>query len=93
MQIRIRELKTELRRRGLRLTWADIESGTGIRNTTLFAMDNGTAKTIRPEYLDALCQYFDVGIEELLKPESVDLPLDLNIRPDRKGRRSTVDGR
>jgi DNA-binding Xre family transcriptional regulator len=85
MQIRIGELKTRARREGRRLTWEDIEQATGIRQPTLISMNNGTAKQIRPKYLDALCKFFGVGVAELLEPEDVTLPLQLNIRPDRRG--------
>ena len=84
MQIKIGELKVRASRGGERLTWEEIEAATGIRRPTLLAMNNGTAKQVRPEHLDALCRFFKVSVEELLEAEFVELPLQLNIRPDKK---------
>ena len=84
MQIKIGELKARASRAGNRLTWEEIETATGIRQPTLIAMNNGTAKQIRPEHLDALCKFFEVELKELLEAEDVKLPLQLNVRPDRR---------
>ncbi len=85
MRIKIGELKLRARRNGTKQTWNDIEVGTGIRKQSLIAMDNGTARQIRPEYLDALVAFFAVPVDELLEPESITLPLRLNVRPDKQG--------
>jgi DNA-binding Xre family transcriptional regulator len=84
MQIKIGELKARAQRAVGRFTWEDIETATGIRRATLTAMNNGTAKQVRPEHLDALCKLFRVSIAELLEAEDVELPLQLNVRPDRR---------
>lgn len=48
---------------------------------------------LRPEYVDALSTYFahELGVTvddiQIVRAEPVALPLDLNIRPDRAGRR------
>lgn len=84
MQIKIGELKVRANRSGNRLTWEDIETATGIRQPTLISMNNGTVKQIRPEYLDALCKFFEVEVQDLLEVEDVELPLQLNVRPDKR---------
>jgi DNA-binding Xre family transcriptional regulator len=84
MQIKIGELKVRASRGGARLTWDDIEAATGVRRPSLIAMNNGTAKQIRPEHLDALCKFFGVGVGDLLEAEEVELPLRMSIRPDRR---------
>lgn len=84
MQIKIGELKASASRRGERIRWEDIERATGIRQPTLTAMNNGTAKQIRPEHLDALCKFFGVKAGDLLEAEDVELPLQMSIRPDRR---------
>lgn len=84
MQMKIGELKVRASRGGNRLTWDDIESATGIRRSTLIAMNNGAARQVRPEHIDALAKFFDVPVDELLEVEDVALPLKMNIRPDRK---------
>lgn len=84
MQIRIGELKARASRGHTRLTWDDIETATGIRKQSLIAMNNGSAKQIRPEHLDALGKFFEVGVNDLLEFEDVTLPLQINVRPDRR---------
>ena len=39
---------------------------TGIRLPTLSEYENGTAKTIRVEYLNKLCEVFDCQISDLI---------------------------
>jgi DNA-binding Xre family transcriptional regulator len=84
MLIKIAELKLRASRAGNRLTWEDIETGTGIRQPTLIALNNGSIKQLRPAYLDALCKFFNVDVQELLEVEDVELPLKLNVRPDKR---------
>jgi len=69
------------------MTWQDIANGTGIHIPVLLRIAKGQARTIRPEYLDALCSYFEVGAGELMTPDEVELPLRMNLRPDRKGKK------
>lgn len=45
----------------------------------LLEISKGRLKQWRPEYVDALCQYFGVPVGELLIADAVDLPLDLNL--------------
>lgn len=76
MQFKLSELKAaHSRELGERVTWEMIAEATGIRRGTLIAMDQGNIRQIRPEYLDALCVYFGVGVEELMAREDVALPL------------------
>jgi hypothetical protein len=56
----------------------------GMTAPTLIAMNNGTAKQIRPEHLDASCKFFGVEAKAFLEAEDVKLPLRQNIRPDRR---------
>lgn len=86
MQIKIGELKVRASRKGNRLTWDDIAVATNIRQPTLISMNNGTIKQLRPEYIDALCKFFNVEVQDLLEIDDVELPLKLNVRPDRRKR-------
>lgn len=87
MRFHIHSLKARAAEQGKRLTWDDIAEGTGIRKPMLFQIANGKARAIRPQYIDALCSFFRVGVEELMSADTVDLPIDLNLRPDRRGKR------
>jgi DNA-binding Xre family transcriptional regulator len=84
MVFHLHTLRAREAERGNTLSWDDIAERTGIRRATLIAMANHEAKQVRPEYLDALCAFFRVGVNELMTPEPVALPLELNIRPDRR---------
>lgn len=93
MKTRLNELKGRMADRGRAATWDQIAEATGIRKGTLIALGKGELKQIRPEYIDALCTYYSQMLEEdvhpgvLLVVEPVKLPLALNIRPDRHGKR------
>lgn len=87
MRFHIYSLKAKATESGRRLTWQQIADGTGIRKVMLFKIARNEARVIRPEYIDALCTFFGVTIDELFTADSVDLPLNLDIRPDRKGKR------
>jgi len=87
MMTRINELRGRLADQGFRQTWDEISAATGIRKATLLAMSKGRLKQWRPEYVDALCAYFNISVEQLLVTESVKLPLQLELRPDRAGKK------
>lgn len=87
MKTRINELKGRLADQSLRQTWDDISAATGIRKATLLAISKGKLKQWRPEYIDALCAYFNISVGDLLTAESVNLPLHLDLRPDRAGKK------
>jgi DNA-binding Xre family transcriptional regulator len=86
MRFHIHILKAKATEAGRRLTWQEIADGTGIRKPMLFRIAQNQARTIRPEYIDALCTFFGVTTNELITAEPIDLPLNLGIRPDRKGK-------
>jgi DNA-binding Xre family transcriptional regulator len=86
MLFRIYTLKAKATEAGRRLTWQQIADGTGIRKPTLFRLARSESRTIRPEYIDALCTFFGVTPGELMTADMVKLPLNLGIRPDRKGK-------
>ncbi len=77
------QCKIDQHRRHRKLTWDKLAEATGIRKASLLAYDNGTAKTLRPEHIDALCTVFAVPVSDLLVAEVVALPLLHDIRPDR----------
>lgn len=87
MRTRINELKGRMADRGKRATWEEISQATGIRMATLLEISRGRLKQWRPEYIDALCAYFGVEVGDLLIADPVDLPLELNLRPDRRGKK------
>lgn len=91
MRFHIQTLKARSADAGQRLTWQDIAESTGIRKPTLLSIANNRARAIRPEYVDALCTFFGVTTGELMSADQIDLPLNLNLRPDRRGRRIDQD--
>lgn len=81
MKFKLSELKAQkARNQDERITWPDIEAATGVPRNMLIAMDRGSAKQVRPMYLDALVKYFDVDLSALMETEDVILPL-----PDVRG--------
>ncbi len=70
---------------GQRIAWRTIAQATGISEPTLLQIKDGKAKSIRLEFVDALCTYFDCEISDLFQAERVALPLALDLRPDRHG--------
>lgn len=87
MRTRIDELKGRMADDGRRVTWEEMSAATGIRMATLLEISKGRLKQWRPEYIDALCAYFGVEVGDLLIADPVALPLELNLRPDRRGKR------
>lgn len=87
MRLRINELRGRMADRGQSVSLQDIEDATGISRKALTEISKGRIRRLIPEYVDALCAYFDVEAGELVEADPVDLPLDLNIRPDRRGAR------
>lgn len=88
MIIKLNELKGRKADQGERVTLDDIAVGTGINRATLDNISRGIIKEIRIEYIDALCTYFNISPNDLIEIEPVNLPLALNIRPDRRGARA-----
>lgn len=88
MLIRLNELKARKAARGERVTFADIAEATGINRRTLDNIAAGNQTEVRGEYIDALAAYFGVSPNELIELSPVELPLNLNIRPDRRGVRA-----
>jgi hypothetical protein len=86
MLFHIHSLKARATEAGRPVTWQQIADGTGIRRPTLFKIAGNEARVIRPEYIDALCTFFGVTTGELMTAESVKVPLELAIRPDRRGK-------
>jgi DNA-binding Xre family transcriptional regulator len=97
MKTRINELRGRAADQGKRVTWKELSTVLGIRELTLVALSKGELRQLRPEYIDALCSYFSdllgetIGPGDLLIAERVALPLKLNIRPDRRGKRVGED--
>lgn len=93
MRIRLNEYKGRAADHGKRVSNEDVAVGTGISLRTVERISAGQMTEIRGEYIDAISTYFaelfDVDVSEidLVVPDPVDLPLDLNIRPDRRGAR------
>lgn len=93
MLVKLNEYKGKLRDAGERVTNADIAEATGINLRTVENISRGELKEFRGEYIDAFAVYFarrlGVPVEQidLVAPEPIALPLALNIRPDRHGRR------
>lgn len=93
MKIRLNEYKGRAADSGKRTSNEEIATATGIGISTVESISAGRVKEIRLEYLDALSTYFalllgvDMSEIDLTEPEPVEIPLDLNIRPDRHGRR------
>lgn len=87
MRLRINELRGRMADRGQSVSLQDIEDATGISRKALTEISKGRIRRLIPEYVDALCVYFGVDAGDLVEADPVDLPLDLNIRPDRRGRR------
>lgn len=77
------QCKIDTHRRRHNLTWDRLAEATGIRKPTLLAYNKGTAKSFRPEHIDALCTVFAVPVADLLTAEVVALPIPHDVRPDR----------
>jgi DNA-binding Xre family transcriptional regulator len=86
MRFHLHTIKSKTAESGHRLTWQQIADATGIRESTLRSLANNRARTIRPEYVDALCTFLGVTAAELITAERVTLPLEMNLRPDRHGK-------
>lgn len=87
MLINLNQLRGKLEDRGQGVSLEDIAEATGISRNTLTEISKGRMKILRPEYIDALCTYFGVQVGELLEAEAIDLPINLVLRPDRRGAR------
>jgi len=87
MLLRLNEIRGRMADQGRSLSLQMIAEGTGISRQTLTEMCKGRLKTYRPEYVDALCAFLGVSAGELVQAEPIRLPLQLRIRPDRRGAR------
>ncbi|MFN8493112.1 MAG: helix-turn-helix transcriptional regulator [Caldilineaceae bacterium] len=87
MIIHLKELQGRFADQGKPSSLKDISDATGIDRVTLENFSAGKLKRWRPEYLDALCSYFDCQIGDLATEEKLQLPLNLVLRPDRRGKR------
>lgn len=67
--------KLNLLRRHSGITWQQLADETGISMPTLHRIGYDQVRTIRLEYIDALCTFFRVPIAELFEVEIVALPL------------------
>lgn len=86
MQIRLLEVRAQHGEGGRPLSLRAVSEGTGIDLRTLENISAGNIKTLRLEYVDALCKFLRCTTGDLLTVEDIDLPLDLNLRPDRRGK-------
>ena len=93
MLLKLNEYKGKLRDAGKRVSNEDIANATGINLPSIEKILAGKMKEFRGEYLDAFAAYFatELGVPvseiDLIAFEPITLPLALNIRPDRHGRR------
>ena len=84
MRINLNRLIGERADSGRHESWIEIAEKTGIRRATLYSISRGEIKEFRPEHIDALCKYFAVTAGELIEAEDISLPIELNLRPDRR---------
>jgi len=85
MIIKLNELKAKKAARGERVTLDEISEATGINRRTLDNLASGKQTEIRGDYIDALAAYFGVDPNGLIEVSQIELPLSLNLRPDRRG--------
>ena len=85
MNFRLNELKGKLADSGRSMSWEAIAEETGISKQALIALSKGTMRAIQPVYVDILCKFFNVSADGLIALDDVDLPYELNLRPDRHG--------
>jgi putative transcriptional regulator len=68
LRFRLKELIADKEfREGRRITVLEISERTGIARNTLSKMLNQPGASVRSEYLDRLCSYFDCRIDELVE--------------------------
>lgn len=84
MRINLNRLIGERADGGRHESWIEIAEKTGIRRATLYSISRGEIKEFRPEHIDALCKYFEVTAGELIEAEDIAIPIELNLRPDRR---------
>lgn len=87
MYLKLGELRGKRADQGLPHTMDAVAEATGIGLRMLEKMAAKDVKQYRQEYIDALCAFFECTPNELIALEPVELPLNLNIRPDRHGKR------
>ena len=90
MYIKLGELRGKRADKGLPSRLEDVAEATGIALRMVEKISAGKVKQYRCEYIDALCAFFECTPNELIAVEPVELPLNLNIRPDRQGVRVGV---
>lgn len=86
MYIKLLELRARRGANGRPLSLKAVSEGTGIDQRTLENISSNKVKMWRPEYFDALATFFECSPDELIGLETVELPLDLVLRPDRRGK-------
>lgn len=68
LRYKLKELMAEKEfQEGRRVTSREISEKTGITRNTLSKMLNQPGASVRSEYLDRLCTYFECRIEELVE--------------------------
>lgn len=85
MYLKLGKLRGELADRDLPASMEAVALGTGIDQRALEQMAAKKMKLYRREYIDALCAFFECTPNDLIEVEPVELPLKLEIRPDRHG--------
>lgn len=85
MYLKLGELRGKRADRGLPSSMEAVAEGTGIDQRTLEKIAAKDIKLYRREYIDALCAFFGCTPSDLIANEPIDLPLKLEIRPDRHG--------
>lgn len=87
MYLKLGELRGKRADQGLPHSMEAVAAGTGIGLRMLEKIAAKDVKQYRHEYIDALCAFFECTPNDLIAVEPVELPLNLNIRPDRHGKR------
>lgn len=85
MYIKLGELRGRRADKGLPSTMEAVALGTGIDLRTLENIAAQKLKMYRREYIDAICTFFECTPSDAIAVEPVVLPLNLVIRPDRRG--------
>lgn len=85
MYLKLGKLRGELSDKSRPASIEAVAIGTGIDQRALEQMAAKKMKLYRREYIDALCTFFECTPNDLIEVEPVELPLKLEIRPDRHG--------
>ena len=85
MYLKLGALRGKRADQGLPHSMEAIAEGTGIGLRTLEKLAAKEVKLYRGDYIDALCTFFECQPNDLIALDRVELPLELEIRPDRQG--------